>query len=374
MKTIITASLKAFLILLLLSCVNTSYSRFDEKAIDDELVDIILGQFPHHGKAFYENELKIKEPKLKKTPNDFELRNDVAVAYLKLARWDEAQEHFDLNEKHHPNQYKTHANLGVMYKKMGLFSKAAFHIKKSLEIKPEGHMGLGDYYLKMIKWKQNYQEGQKTNFLGAPYENRKETAKLANKQYVITLIINDYKFVDAYLVLGDILFEEKEYQLALRAYMRAEMLGYEEKDKYDELSQLGRQRFRETSRVLLKNKSSFQVGSWLKGLRQVRNELKSAEEWLNNFKDTETEMLSNNELVTFDKIRDKMKSKGLEKPVIIEAVVFTGFAVDPILLLVFVIVLPLILYYIYDKRKRMRLAKEGKATNKTKLQSFRLSR
>ena len=36
---------KFFLLVLSLSCVNTSYSRLDEKAVNDKVVDIILGQF-----------------------------------------------------------------------------------------------------------------------------------------------------------------------------------------------------------------------------------------------------------------------------------------------------------------------------------------
>ena len=372
MKVIISAIAKVFLILLLLSCVNTSYSRFDEKAINDELIDIILGQFPHHGKAFYQNELKIKEPKLKENPNDFELRNDIAVAYLKLENWYQAQEHFEENQKRHTDQYKTHANLGVMHKKMGAFKKASFHIKKSLEIKPEGHMGLGDYYLKMIKWRDNFEEGQRSNFLGVAYKDRKKTARVANKQYVITLIINDYKFIDAYLVLGDILFEEKKYQLALRAYMRASLLE-EKDDKYFELSNLARNKFRQTTRELIKNKSSFQVSDGFKGRYQVKREVQAAANWLSQFQGTEAEMIHSNETITFDKIREKMVSKGIQKPQIIEAVVFTGFAFDPIMIFVIIIILPLLTYYIYDKRKRMKLAKEGKLPPKKKYHSFRLS-
>ena len=153
---IIAAIIKSCLILLLLSCVNTSYSRLDEKAINGELIDIILGQFPHRGKVFYQNDINVKEPKIKHKPLNFELRNDIAVAYLKLEQWPQALAHFNINEKQFPQRYKTQANLGVMYKKMGEFDKAAFHLKKSLEIKAQGHMGLGDYYLKMIHWTKSY--------------------------------------------------------------------------------------------------------------------------------------------------------------------------------------------------------------------------
>ena len=373
MKEYISAIVKFFLILLLLSCANTSYSRLDEKAINDELVDIILGQFPHHGKAFYENEITVKEVKLKETPNDFELRNDIAVAYMKLEKWHKAEELFFENDRLFPGKYKTQSNLGVLYKKMGKFDKAASYIEKALEINPEGHMGLGDYYLKMIKWRQNFKEDQNTNFLGIAYENSKETAQKANRQYAITLIINDYKFIDAYLVLGDILFEEKKYQLAMRAYMRVLSLVPED-ERYRSLYSIAKQKFQRTARQLIQNKSSFQVGNQLKGFAQIRQEITSAEEWLKIFQHTEADMIAANETVSFDKIREKMKSEGIQKPQIIEAVVFKGFAFDPVIFFVILIILPLVLYYIYDKRKRMRLAREGKAPQKAKHISFRLSR
>lgn len=353
-KSIISIASKGFLLLLLLSCVNTSYSRLDEIAINDELVDIILGQFPHHGAAFYLNEIKTKEPILDETPNDFELRNDVAVAYLKIEAWEKAQEHFGENEKRHPGKYKTHSNLGVMYKKMGQYEKAAFHIKKSLEIKPEGHMGLGDYYLKMIHWKQNYKKEQNTNFLGVPYDNPEQTAVIANKEYVITLIKNDYKFIDAYMVLGDILFEEENYQLAIRAYNRANTLI---EDKYGEIAHKAYLKMHTVVDKIAQQKGSRQIVDKLRYSSQLDNEIEAAENWLKEFKRTETELIHQKK-VTFDLIRKKMKDKGINKPKVIEAIIYRGYENSPsiklelfIVFIGLIIISPFIAYYFYVKWK-----------------------
>lgn len=63
------------------------------------------------------------------------------------------------------------------------------------------------------------------NFLGIRYDAGPEaTAKAANEEYVVTLIKNDYQFADAYIVLGDILFNKGDYQLDLRAYLRVSSL------------------------------------------------------------------------------------------------------------------------------------------------------
>ena len=372
MKIIVTSAAKIFLILLLLSCVNTSYSRFDEVAIDDELVDIILGQFPHHGEAFYEHEIKIKEPILKENAQDFELRNDVAVAYLKLARWEDAKFHFDLNEKYHPGKYKTHANLGVMHKKMGEYKRAAYHIKKSLEIKPEGHMGLGDYYLKMIKWKEEYDSENKLNFLGIAYDNIEETAKAANREYVITLIKNDFRFVDVYIVLGDILFTEKEYQLAMRAYIRAEVLA----SRQELMTQyrIANSKFYMAASKEAEKKSFFQVSHINRGKAQIKSEIKQAQRWLKRFQSMEALMINEGQSITFEKVRSELQKGGIYKQQVVEAVVFKGLAIEPISTGFFIIVFLLVCYYIYDKRKRMKLEREGQKPLKYKMNSFKLYR
>ena len=355
MNNIVSTIGKGFLLLLLVSCVNTSYSRLDEVAINDELVDIILGQFPHHGKAFYENEIKIKEPLLIESPDNFELRNDVAVAYLKIVAWDKAQAHFDENEKRHPNQYKTHANLGVMYKKMGEYEKAAFHVKKSLEIKPEGHMGLGDYYLKMIQWKLNYNKDQKTNFLGVPYSNSAQTAKVANKEYVITLIKNDYQFIDAYLVLGDILFEEKNYQLAMRSYQRAYHLI--KSDKFSTQKSIAQVKFIKI-KAKLKRDSFFSVIDWRGAKRQISKEIVDAESWLKSFQKTEALLISRSSSISFQKIRNEMELNEVNKPLVLEAMLYKAIPLNGVFLYGFLIILPFAILYIFSKRKQNRLRQE----------------
>ena len=92
--------------------------------------------------------------RLKKDPEDIEARNDLAAALMKLKRYGEAETDLLRIDSEHPDRYKTHANLGVLYKKTREFAKAAAHTKKALEIKPEGHLGLGDYYLRMLEWRQ----------------------------------------------------------------------------------------------------------------------------------------------------------------------------------------------------------------------------
>jgi len=216
------------------SCINTSYSRKDELSISSREMDLILGQFAHHGDAFYAAEVKRTKAVLEKAPKDFVARNDLASAYIKLKQYAVAEAEFKHNELLHPNRYETAANLGVLYKKMKRFDDAAVSIARSLEIKPEGHMGLGDYYLRMIQWLGQRDEqvklawSEQVNFLGVEYDEgplRVAQSPVVKKEYLLTLIKNDYAFPDVYSVLGDVYFAEKNYQYALRCYFRAERIG-----------------------------------------------------------------------------------------------------------------------------------------------------
>ena len=134
------------------ACINTTYSREEEKQLTGDLLRLITGQFAQHGPAFYTNEVTALTAKLVDSPDDVEARNDLAAAHLKLGEYETALKLFDEIEKSHPGRYRTQANLGVLRKKMGDFDVAAKHIENSLKIKPEGHLGLGDYYLKMLRW------------------------------------------------------------------------------------------------------------------------------------------------------------------------------------------------------------------------------
>ncbi|MEM7313772.1 MAG: tetratricopeptide repeat protein, partial [Planctomycetota bacterium] len=111
------------------ACVNSSYSQNYEKQLTGDVFKLIQGQFAHHGDAFYESELTRTAGAA-----DFEGVNDRAVALLKLKRYDEALALFESNDENFPERYKTHANLGVLYKKTGEYGKAADHIARSLEI------------------------------------------------------------------------------------------------------------------------------------------------------------------------------------------------------------------------------------------------
>lgn len=343
-----------------LACMNTSYSRKDEKHITGKEIDLILGQFAHHGKFFYEHELIRTNGILEKSTDDFTALNDKASALLKLKRYPESEALFLDIDKRFPNEYKVHSNLGVLYKKMEIYDLAANEIETALKIKPGGHMGLGDYYLRMIKWlgEKKLSATAKNNFLGIPYADGYETVQksdLVNKDYLLTLIKNDMNFTDVYFVLGDLYFAEKDMQLAIRAYSRAVVLKHPRSD-------LAKKRINEVIKYWGKNKEAKHVvmQSW-DIHSQIDMEFYSANEWLNQFQDIEKQQIDGDGDLSFQALLKLSQ----EKPVVKEVGYFKGTStggprdVMMIIVTAFLIIFTLFVacvYIVYKRYKKRKLA------------------
>ena len=313
------------------ACVNSSYSRADEKKITNKLIHLILGQFAHRSQAFYALKVSETQSLLNSKPNDFLARNDLAVAYLKQGKWDLAEQELQLNEKLHPGEYDTAANLGVLYKKRGQFTQAAKSIQKSLNIKADGHMGLGDYYLLMCR---NLAHPSSTHsFLGTPYSAQPEAnAKLANKQHLISLIKNDYLYADTYFILGDVLFSEGAYQLAAHSYARATSLNHP--GPIQERIELIVSKWEE-------NKSIFEkVIKPEIFTRKLLRRIDEANTWLKQFQETETKLIHKQaRSYTFNEIIWDMEEHGITRPVIIESgiknlAIFEIFIALPVIIII----------------------------------------
>lgn len=109
-----------------IACMWTTDTVEEELALrGTELFDLITGQFPHHGQAWYEAEVARTQTALKKDGNDDVARNDLAAALTKLGKHAEAKAEFEALLKKDPQKYETLSNLGVLHKKMGEFTKAA---------------------------------------------------------------------------------------------------------------------------------------------------------------------------------------------------------------------------------------------------------
>ncbi|MGB0578777.1 MAG: tetratricopeptide repeat protein, partial [Limisphaerales bacterium] len=320
---------------------NTRYSREEERQLTGDVVKLIMGQFAHHGEYFYRLELEKTTEELNTDPANVEARNDRAVAWLKLGEYDKAEQELLSIEKTHPGRYRTHANLGVLYKKMGRLPEAAASVRRSLEIRPEGHLGLGDYYVRMIdwlndcknfpldlRWHGNPEDGRRIpptmNFLGIAYTNgwsATATNPLVNREYLETLIKADRSFADAVFVLGDVLAHAGEKELAYRAYVQA---------FYDLDHPAGsalRKRMQDIHRewqVEAKMKAGYIVLPGRKLISQLGVEAKLAAHWVDDFEKTETQLLKQGRTPDFNAVKAEMAAQQKLEPSYIFAGVVKG--------------------------------------------------
>lgn len=322
----------------LFACINTRYSRDEEKQLTSDTVKLIMGQIAHHGDRFYELQLETTAAEIESDPTNIEARNDHAVAHLKLKNFDQAEEELLAIEETHPGRYRTHANLGVLYKKMERFEDAAEHVRRSLEIQPEGHLGLGDYYLRMISWKSDRSQASSeaadldkdasppsptTNFLGIAYDSgpaATATNALVNREYLETLIKADRLYPDVYLVLGDVLSHSGEDELAFRAYTRAIELGHLAATAADDrlaMIHTGWETEAESDSTLI-------VLPRYKLRHQLRQEMMAAIDWVKTFEQLEAELLGKGLVPDFNELKAELIKRGHKDPRFIHVGVVKG--------------------------------------------------
>jgi hypothetical protein len=135
---------------------------------------VITGRFERNPPLYYEMRIRRALPLLKKDPRQFDLYDDVAVAYDRLHRDDEALTvmeqkrsllpRFDAKNKAVKEAwYRYYANAGTFYAHRWLgagakqeslteMKKGRDYIKRALQIKPNAHFGREKYQLMTMEW------------------------------------------------------------------------------------------------------------------------------------------------------------------------------------------------------------------------------
>jgi len=233
---------------------------WDSNTLRDELqtrglglFELITGQVPHHGERFYEAQAQRARARLKAAPEDLTAGDDLVGATVKLGLFEEARATLDNQLAKQPKRYESLSNLGVLLKKQGDFPGAARAIARALEQKPEGHMGLGDWYLRMLRYQAAKAAGRPwkgSTFLSdddeaeeswawtsTPFSRRdfsvpSSPGEALDLEQIIELcarmIRNDERFPGSYVLLGQALEIRFDLNLAFWSYARALELGCED--------------------------------------------------------------------------------------------------------------------------------------------------
>lgn len=315
-------------------CIWDTDTLRDEMQTKADDFDLITGQFPHHGTVYYEARVKQAQTNLAAQPDDIVARNDLGVALLKLGRFDESLAEFNAIREQQPGKYETLSNLGVLHKKWGKFAKAAEFTKQALAIKPEGHLGLGDYYLMMLTWQAleatNPASPPALSYFGTKYgkggmhaemlrrydpvgddgEERPSPAR-ADPKRIRALVRSDRTFADGILMLADQLASERELNLALWGYLRARQLNHPNpaaiQSRIDWV-------FRHWNEAVGQGFGKG-VESQASAVAGITAELVESQTWREQFETVEGELIEANGLaaVDFKTVEAELERRGIER-------------------------------------------------------------
>jgi tetratricopeptide (TPR) repeat protein len=313
---------RIIILLVFLAFSNGTACLWDRDTIRDEIAskssayDLIVGQVAHHGSAYYEKRVEALNQKEMLGMSE---KQDLAVAYIRLGRFVHGHKILMKLYDSYPDDYAVNSNLAILHKKIGEYDKADAFMKRALEIKPEGHMGLGDWYWRRIDYSERLDEKPtpELNFLGEKYtdtnlsylnRNEFDAKRKERARYLTQLIFNDRDFADGYLVLGDLLWETGDINLALRAYIRAKLLGHPNDEQV----------INRIDAVIHHQRGTlFMKGKILDGIKKFRDaeivrfkkEMAKAEEWRGAFEKTESEWVTLKYFPSLSETESKMKAQ-----------------------------------------------------------------
>lgn len=300
------------------------YSGTVEDELDNnaDLFELISGQVPHHGELYWTAVLARARSALESRADDRKAKNDEAYALIQLGRFDEAETR--LRSLESDGAYETLSNLGVLLKKTGRFEESAAFLQKALKLNPQGHLGLGDFYLMRVRFSELATErSPEKNFLNRPYEfavDREMKAlavhdwagePLGNSEFkrLASLLKADAGFADAYLVLGDELVHRGQLNLALWSFVKAKALSHPRQDMLDARIALIIEHWREAASLRMSKRRNLRVEEPAQATEKIMNELRSMEaRWRKVFGDTESALVAKGELPSFSTTSSALKT------------------------------------------------------------------
>ena len=230
-----------------------------------DVADIVGGRIGKHSAFFYEQKVAYTTPLLARPHAAPELYDDLAVAYDKLGRTDEALAVMADKERRFPGAYTTASNTGTFYSHRGDHDRALEHLRKALAINPSAHFGREKYQVMLVEYLRRLAERPSCNtvdFLGLDFARQPETSDSCER---IQQKLDDFALRDGsavrlrraglsddapvaiaglirfgsgdrsphlWFALGNVLGLRGHKHLALRAYRRAEVLGHSMPARY----------------------------------------------------------------------------------------------------------------------------------------------
>ena len=137
-----------------LACLWDSDTFAEEALTQKDVGEIVRGRLGKHSPYFYEEKVAYTRPLLDAGDAGVERYDDLAVAYEKLGKLDEALVVMDAKEKRFPHQYTTLANRGTFYAHQGDYPRALELLEAAIVMNPNAHFGREKYQVKALEFMQ----------------------------------------------------------------------------------------------------------------------------------------------------------------------------------------------------------------------------
>lgn len=137
-----------------LACLWDSDTFAEEALTQKDVAEIVKGRIQKHSAYFYEQKVAYTKPLVEAGDAGVERYDDLAVAYEKLGKLDEAIAVMGEKEQRFPNQYTTLANLGTFYAHKGDYPKALELLNAAIALNPGAHFGREKYQVMAIGYLQ----------------------------------------------------------------------------------------------------------------------------------------------------------------------------------------------------------------------------
>jgi tetratricopeptide (TPR) repeat protein len=123
-----------------------------ERSRFPDALELITGRFPRHSKEFYEWRARDRQERLKADPDNLSYYDDLAVAYDKTGRHQQAIDVMREADSKVPGRYETEANLGTFYIHAGRVEEGLGHIEQALRLNPDAHFGREKYQALLARY------------------------------------------------------------------------------------------------------------------------------------------------------------------------------------------------------------------------------
>jgi tetratricopeptide (TPR) repeat protein len=197
------------------------------------LIVVVFAAATYRRNLVWQDELTLWTDVVAKSPNKPRARNNLATAYAKLGRFDEAEAEYLTALRLDPNRSETHNDLGVAYAKQGRLDDAIRQYAEALRLTPTDpsiHYNIGNAYLRQGRVDEAIQEYQIAlqrdiefpdihNNLGNAYHYQ-ERFEEATNEYLIALKL-DPENADIHTNLGAVYAKQGRLDAAIAQYRTA---------------------------------------------------------------------------------------------------------------------------------------------------------